>query len=115
MKTSVNEVEVSDRKTLIPIKLEHSWIAIKYHEPTVIRDGEASSQLIEGSTLHRPATAKEDYSKGTVMSIGPGEPGYPIDIEPGWEVTYFRQEARRISVDSKDYDLVTHSQIIMVL
>lgn len=120
MQTSVNEVEVSAKQSLIPIKLVLAWIVVRWHRPEMAQhESGAMSQPIDGSSLHKPASAKEDYSKGTVMAIGPGEPGYPIDVIPGQEVLYFRQEARplTIKVDDKDqeFDLVTNSQMIAIL
>jgi co-chaperonin GroES (HSP10) len=115
---SPKEIQVVTPFNKLPVNPEKSALPIQIVGDRVLIDPlEAEEFLSQDAGIARPATMKEDFKKGVIMSIGGGEYGttIPSSLKVGMTVHYWHQGALDMTFDKKKYHLVRSSDIFMYL
>ncbi len=109
IKTVVNGLDVPSDQSLVPAILLGDRVLIDPIEP--------EKMLSESANIAKPINMKEDYRKGTIVSIGRGEYGTSIPeiLKPGLVVNYYHQQELEFTVAGHTYKLVRASDIFAFL
>lgn len=109
--TLENKLEIDSSRSLLPIILTGDRCLI---EPIVTED---DKYLSVETKLLKSVNAKEQFTKGRVMSIGGGEYGatVPDSLKVNLIVNYWHTQAIDYVVEGKKYHLIRASDIFMLL
>lgn len=91
--TLVSGVALTDKQSLLPIMILSDRILIEYMPPKRTVSGGAAAIEQKDSKVLLAGNTQEDYSWGLVKSVGPGNSAYPVKVEVGQVVQYFRHQA----------------------
>ena len=86
----------------------------------VLIDPERWTESKLGSIVVPKGNAQQAFSRGTVVSVGPGvfHPSGdrpPIEVEPGERILYFKQSAIPVIIDGREMQVIREQEIIAIL
>ena len=62
-----------------------------------------------------PDSAKEKPQSGKVIAVGPGSKDEPMEVKVGDVVLYGKYSGTEVSVDNKDYLIMSQSDILAIV
>lgn len=85
----------------------------------IIVERETAGEQKQGSIII-PDSAKEKPQQATVISVGPGKfdkdgKRQPLDVKAGDKVLIGKYSGSEVSVDSKDYVILTEDEVLAVV
>jgi co-chaperonin GroES (HSP10) len=121
MNSQKEAIYISTELSKVGIPADQSEVPVIFLDDRVLLEYIPPPELIEETSLLRPTSAKEQFSKGIVRSLGTGiyKEGVlkEYDLRLGQTVGYFDHHAIewRVGEQKKRHDLVRASDVFAIL